>query len=77
MDTPFAMTSRYQPFSAFDDRDGYAGFSPTAPYFREFYVKFLGQHAAEMDQYTAMLSARILELDHSFKVCYLPTYGCQ
>ena len=67
--TPLHFTGSYQPFSAYNDRNGYAGYTPSGHYIRDFYVQFMGSHAKEMDQYTAMLSANILQIDHSFKVC--------
>jgi hypothetical protein len=62
------LLAKFEPFGDFDDRDGYAGFTPSANYFRDFYVNFISSHAGEMDQYTAMLSALLLEIDHSYKV---------
>ncbi|KAF8633831.1 hypothetical protein AX17_004351 [Amanita inopinata Kibby_2008] len=59
---------KFEPFGEFGDRDGYAGFVPSPQYFRNFYVRFILSHAQEMDQYTTMLSARLLQIDHSFKV---------
>lgn len=65
---PLPYTGKYQPFSEFNDRNGYAGYTPCGRYFRDFYVHFMGLHADETDQYTDMLSASILQIDHSFKV---------
>ena len=65
---PLQFLGKHKPFSAFDDRNGYAGFIPTGCYFRDFYVKYVSSHAQEIDQYTAMLSAKFLQIDHSFKV---------
>ncbi|KAG6835287.1 hypothetical protein H0H93_003132 [Arthromyces matolae] len=59
---------KFEPFGLFNNRDGYAGFTPSAAYFRNFYVRFIAAHAKEMDQHMAMLSADILQIDHSFKV---------
>jgi hypothetical protein len=56
------------PFSTFRDRDGYAGFIPSAPYFRMFYDKMVEADAPELVQLIATLSARVLAMDHSFKV---------
>ena len=67
--TPLHFTGRFQPFSAYNDRNGYAGYTPSGRYIRDFYVRFMESHATEIDQYTAMLSANILQVDHSFKVC--------
>ena len=56
-------------FSSWNDKNGYAGYTPSGRYFRAFYDNFIEAHACEIDQYTAMLPARILAADHSFKVC--------
>lgn len=61
------LLAKFAPFGLFDDRDGYAGFIPSANYFRQFYVRFLQSHASEIDQYTSMLSAKVLAIDHSHK----------
>jgi hypothetical protein len=61
----------FKPFGLFDDRDGYAGFTPSPNYFWDFYVNFISSHAAEMDQHMAMLSAKVLQIDHSYKVSNL------
>jgi hypothetical protein len=65
------LLAKSKPFGLFNDCDGYAGFTPGAHYFRNFYVNFMASHALEIDQHMSMLSARILEIDHSFKVWYL------
>jgi hypothetical protein len=70
--TPFTTTgllSLHKPFGKWDDISGYAGFVPSHSYFKGFYVSLLERHAPEIDQYMAMLPARILNIDHSFKVC--------
>jgi hypothetical protein len=66
--TIMAMIGKLKPSSLSADQDGYAGFTPSAKYFWDFYVNFISSHASEIDQYTAMLSAKILAIDHSFKV---------
>jgi hypothetical protein len=58
----------HSPFGLWDDLDGYAGYVPSHKYFRSFYDVFIERHAAEIDQHMAMLSGRILCIDHSFKV---------
>ncbi|CDO73771.1 hypothetical protein BN946_scf185015.g99 [Trametes cinnabarina] len=55
------------PFSAFSDRQGYAGFVPTATYFRKFYDTLIESWAPQIQQHISMLSAEILSVDHSFK----------
>jgi len=59
----------HQPFSAWDDPGSYAGFVPSHSYFCTFYNNMIKRHAAEMDQHMAMISAQVLCVDHSFKVC--------
>ncbi|TCD61520.1 hypothetical protein EIP91_008291 [Steccherinum ochraceum] len=68
--SPFSeKLSGFVPFPTFSDRTGYAGFTPSPNYFRDFYINMTRARATEMDQVTAMLvSARILCIDHSFKV---------
>jgi hypothetical protein len=55
------LLGKFQPFSLFNDQDGYAGFTPCANYFRQFYVKYIASHAAEMDQHMSMLSANVIQ----------------
>ena len=57
-------------FGTWNDCNGYAGFVPTHKYFRSFYDSFIERHAPEIDQHMAMLPARVLVHDHSFKVCF-------
>lgn len=56
------------PFGAFGDRDGYAGFVPSPPYFRMLYDTLIEGWSREMVQRMAMLPARRLAIDESFKV---------
>ena len=60
--------SGFAPWPAFADRNGYGGFSPSPNYFRDFYIHMTRARAPEMDKVTAMLSSKILSIDHSFKV---------
>ncbi|OBZ66476.1 hypothetical protein A0H81_13622 [Grifola frondosa] len=62
------LLPKFKAFGSFDDRDGYAGYTPSARYFRDVYVNFMASHASEMDQYTAMLPAKLLQVDHTFKI---------
>ncbi|KAG6379505.1 hypothetical protein JVT61DRAFT_9996 [Boletus reticuloceps] len=55
------------PFGEFNDRDGYAGFVPRAPYFGHFYDMLVEESAWESQQLIASLPADILKQDHSFK----------
>jgi hypothetical protein len=59
----------YPSFGAWNDRNGYAGSVPTHKYFRGFYDSMIERHAPEIDQHMAMLPARIIKHDQSFKVC--------
>lgn len=56
-------------FSDWDDLSGYAGFVPRQAYFRDVYNTLIEKHAGEIDQYSAMLPATIICMDHSHKVC--------
>ncbi|KAG6883939.1 hypothetical protein C0992_007401 [Termitomyces sp. T32_za158] len=67
--------SKFEPFGLFNDQNGYAGFTPSLAYFRSFYVRFISLHAMEMDQHMAMLSAEVLQIDHSFKVIFFLCYS--
>ncbi|KAG6848519.1 hypothetical protein H0H93_016335 [Arthromyces matolae] len=62
------LLAKFPPFGLFDDVDGYAGFVPSPAYFRQFYVNYIASHASELDQHMAMLSATLIQVDHSFKV---------
>ncbi|KAF8953970.1 hypothetical protein BDZ97DRAFT_2082274 [Flammula alnicola] len=62
-----SLKTKCQPFGAFRDRDGYAGFIPGLAYFGGFYDKMVETAAPEMRQLIAMTTARILQVDHSFK----------
>lgn len=68
-DWPHSHT--FAPFLAFDDTspDGYRGFVPSSAWLRDMYDTFMGEHIADIDQHTAMLSGEICAIDHSHKVC--------
>lgn len=57
------------PFPRWNDPTGYAGYVPSHRYFRCFYDHLIEQHASEIDQHMALLSAEIISHDHSHKVC--------
>ncbi|KAF9231664.1 hypothetical protein BU15DRAFT_82124 [Melanogaster broomeanus] len=59
---------RKQSFGSFGDREGYAGFVPTHAYLRCFYDMVIEQCSSELKQCIAMLPARVLAIDHSFKI---------
>ncbi|KAG1721545.1 uncharacterized protein EDB91DRAFT_1064357, partial [Suillus paluster] len=59
---------RKQAFGSFSDRNGYAGFVPSAGYLRHFYDMIIEWRSTEMKQCIAMLPVRVLAIDHSFKI---------
>ncbi|KAG6847920.1 hypothetical protein H0H93_004886 [Arthromyces matolae] len=61
------MLSLHEPFSSWDDLDGYGSYIPSARYFSDFYNHLIESHASEIDQQMAMLSARMMCIDHSHK----------
>ena len=56
-------------FGTFSDWNGYAGFVPSASYFARLYDMLVEQDSPELKQCIALLPARTLAIDHSFKVC--------
>lgn len=58
----------HPPFSTFSDRSGYAGFIPSAHWFRLFYDELIESWTSEMLPQITMRSLDIGKLDHSFKV---------
>jgi hypothetical protein len=63
-----SFLAKVTPFGAFGDRDGYTGFVPSAQYFRLFYDNMIEGWSREMVQRMAMLPARRLGIDESYKV---------
>ncbi|KAI0704374.1 hypothetical protein BC835DRAFT_1317043 [Cytidiella melzeri] len=59
---------RPERFSAWDDRNGFAGYVPSATFFTGFYNQYIEGHAPEIDKQMSMLSARFLAIDHSHKL---------
>ncbi|KAI9249771.1 hypothetical protein BDA99DRAFT_217405 [Phascolomyces articulosus] len=59
---------QYAPFSAFDDRNGYAGYIPSAGYLRNVYTSMIDQLRPLIDKELMILGGLILKGDHSFKV---------
>ncbi|KAI1787068.1 hypothetical protein LXA43DRAFT_1098652 [Ganoderma leucocontextum] len=55
-------------FGEFSDRDGYAGYLPGHNYFARFHDALIEDWTPELQQLISMVSARILAIDHSFKV---------
>ena len=66
----------YEPFGTFDDRGGFSGFVPSSQWLRGMYDKLIEEHGSEIDQKTAMLTAEIVAIDHSHKVCMSINYKC-
>jgi hypothetical protein len=64
-------TQIFEPFSAFDDRSGWAGRSPSHWYINTIYQDYMEHIQPYLDQCMAMLSGHIIKWDHSFK---LPKY---
>lgn len=58
----------HQRFGAWNDREGYGGYVPSGRYFSDIYNLMIEKHGSEIDQRMAMLSARLLAIDHSHKV---------
>jgi hypothetical protein len=59
---------RFEPFSEFTDSKGYAGFIPSSVWFRDLYDQFIESHLPRINQYSAMLTARVCAIDHSHKI---------
>lgn len=62
------LLEKHQRFGAWDDREGYGGYVPSGRYFSNLYNMVIEGHSSEIDQRMAMLSARLLAIDHSHKV---------
>ena len=55
-------------FSSFDDPAGFAGYIPSSRWFKDTFDMFVESHHPQIDQYMAMLPARICAIDHSHKI---------
>jgi hypothetical protein len=58
----------YEPFSAFKDKTGYAGFYPSKWYINTVYMDYMEHIRPVLDQCMASLTGYVLKWDHSFKV---------
>ena len=58
----------YEPFSSYDDPEGYAGFVPCSQWLQDLFDCFVEKHNIDIEQFTAMLSARVCAIDHSHKI---------
>jgi len=62
---------KFKSFLPFDDTsaEGYHGYVPSAQLLRNIYDHFIEEHRADITQHMAMLTADIIAIDHSHKVC--------
>ena len=58
----------FKPFSEFADPKGYAGYVPSSNWLCDLYDQFIESHLPRINQYSAMLTARICAIDHSHKI---------
>ncbi|KAJ7446024.1 hypothetical protein B0H11DRAFT_1930366 [Mycena galericulata] len=58
-------------FLPFDDTSAerFHGFLPSSQWFRDLFDKFVEEHGHEYDQHTALLTAFIAAIHHSFEAC--------
>ena len=56
-----------EPFSVFEDQSQYAGYVPSAAYFRTVYTKIIEKIRPKMDKHMMLLDGKVLKGDHSFK----------
>jgi hypothetical protein len=59
---------QYRPFSAFNNKSQYAGYSPSQKFITNVYLDFMENIRACLDQCVSALPGLILQWDHSFKV---------
>ena len=64
-------SNSYMLFSEFDDRNGYAGFSPSRWYITNVYMDYMQHIRPILDQCMSALTGYVIKWDHSFK---LPKY---
>lgn len=63
-----AEAKLYQPFSAFNDKTAYNGFSPSKKYINNIYMDYMQQIRPVLDQCMSSLTGHIIKWDHSFKL---------
>lgn len=68
------LLSKFKPFGLFDDHDGYAGFTPCARYYWDFYVNFMTGHASEIDQHMALLEFSALTTASKYFFVHFTAY---
>lgn len=63
--------TKFQSFLPFNDTsaEGYHGYVPSGQLLRNIYDRFIEEHRADITQHMAMLTADIIAIDHSHKVC--------
>ncbi|KAF5344903.1 hypothetical protein D9758_011549 [Tetrapyrgos nigripes] len=59
---------QYRPFSAFNTKSQYAGYSPSKKFITNVYLDFMENIRVCLDQCVSALPGLILQWDHSFKV---------
>jgi hypothetical protein len=68
---------KYNPFLPFDDTstEGYHGYVLSAQLLRNIYDYYIEEHRPDITQHMAMLTADIIAIDHSHKVCKSASYN--
>lgn len=57
----------FLPYSNFEDPHQYAGYVPSATYFRTLYTAMIEELKPKMDKHAMLLDGKVLKCDHSFK----------
>lgn len=65
---PSQLPSPLTPFSSFDSREGFAGFSPSRWYINAIYIDYMGYVKPHQDQAMSALSATLVRWDQSYKL---------
>ena len=61
-------TPALRPFSSFGDKQGYAGYVPSATYLLKVYTSMIDELRPLLDKQVMLLDGKILKGDHSFKI---------
>jgi hypothetical protein len=64
----FYSQSEVPPFSAFNDRNGYAGSPPSTPYLKALFTDYVSAHCIYAERDTASRTCTIGMGDHTFQV---------
>ena len=59
---------KFKEFSSYNDKDGYAGYTPTAQYLRVLYTAMINEMRHLIDKQMMVLEGRVLKGDHTFKI---------